>query len=118
MKQNRSSRDWSFRIKDILQAIENIEKYTAKMTFLQFKKNQLVMDAVIRNFEIIGEASNHIPKAIQTAHPSIPWRQMIALRNFLIHEYFGIDFNTVWQTARTHLPALKDALKDLLKHNL
>jgi uncharacterized protein with HEPN domain len=83
MKPSRSSRDWSFRIKDILTAIENIEKYTAKMTFAQFKKNQLVIDAVIRNFEIIGEASNHIPKAIQSSHPTIPWRQMIALRNFL-----------------------------------
>ncbi len=113
MKQSRSSRDWSFRIKDILGAIENIEKYTAKMTFARFKKNQLVIDAVIRNFEIIGEASNHIPKAIQSAHPAIPWRQMIALRNFLIHEYFGIDFNTIWQTARIHLPLLKEELRVL-----
>jgi len=95
MKQNKFSRDCSFRIKDILGAIENIEKYIAKMTFAQFKKNQLVIDAVIRNFEIIGEASNHVPKSIQSAHPIIPWRQMIALRNFLIHEYFGIDFNTI-----------------------
>ena len=108
MKQSKSSRDWSFRIKDVLTAIENIEKYTAKMTFAKFKKNQLVVDAVIRNFEIIGEASNHIPKSIQSSHPTIPWRQMIALRNFLIHEYFGIDFNTIWQTARIHLPALKE----------
>lgn len=113
MKQSKSSRDWSFRIKDILRAIENIEKYTARMTFARFKKNQLVIDAVIRNFEIIGEASNHIPKTIQSAYPSIPWRQMTAFRNFLIHEYFGIDFNTIWQTARVHLPALKESLKAL-----
>jgi len=108
MKQSKSSRDWSFRIKDILKAIENIEKYTAKMTFAKFKKNQLVIDAVIRNFEIIGEASNHIPKSIQSAYPDIPWRQMIALRNFLVHEYFGIDFNTIWQTVHVHLPSLKE----------
>jgi uncharacterized protein with HEPN domain len=113
MKLSRSSRDWSFRVKDILGAIENIEKYTTKMTFAQFKKNQLVIDAVIRNFEIIGEASNHIPKTIQSSHPTIPWRQMIAFRNFLVHEYFGIDFNTIWQTARVHLPALKEALRAL-----
>ena len=110
------SRDWSFRIKDIITAIENIEKYTAKMTFAKFKKNQLVIDAVIRNFEIIGEASNHIPKSIQSTHATIPWRQMIALRNFLIHEYFGIDFNTIWQTARIHLPALKENLKALITY--
>lgn len=73
MKQSRSSRDWSFRIKDIIEAIENIEKYTSKMTLTQFKKNQLVIDAVIRNLEIIGEASNYIPKTIQSTNPTIPW---------------------------------------------
>lgn len=113
MKQNRSSRDCSFRIKDILHAIEKIEQYTTNMTFAEFKKNQLVIDAVIRNFEIIGEASNNISQTIQHLHPHIPWRQMIALRNFLIHEYFGVDLNTIWQTARTHLPTLKETLNDL-----
>ena len=113
MKQSKSSRDWSFRIKDILNSIEKIEQYIENMNLTEFKKNQLVIDAVIRNFEIIGEASNHIPKSIQSAHPTIPWRQMIALRNFLIHEYFGIDFNTIWQTAHIHLPALKEGLKSL-----
>ena len=83
------------------------------MTFAEFKKNQLVIDAVIRNFEIIGEASNHISKTVQHSYPHIPWKQMIALRNFLIHEYFGVDLNTIWQTAHIHLPALKNALKAL-----
>lgn len=113
MKQSKFSRDWSFRIQDILSAIEKIEEYTSKMTFLQFKKNQLVIDAVIRNFEIIGEASNHIPITIQNLHPNVPWRQMISLRNFLIHEYFGIDLNIIWQTARIHLPELKKILNSL-----
>jgi uncharacterized protein with HEPN domain len=85
------------------------------MTAAQFKRNELVKDAVIRNFEIIGEASNSIPLAVQEAHPTIPWRQMVAMRNFLIHEYFGVDVSTVWQTAHAHLPALKVQLLELIK---
>lgn len=85
------------------------------MTAAQFKKNELVIDAVIRNFEVIGEASNNVPLTIQRAHTHIPWRQMIALRNFLIHEYFGVDINTVWQTAHIHLPELKQQLLELTK---
>lgn len=114
MKPNKSSRDWSFRIKDILHAIDKIEQYTQQMTASEFRKNQLVIDAVIRNFEIIGEASNHVPQTIQQANPQIPWRQMIALRNFLVHEYFGVDLNTVWETARIHLPPLRQLLLPLV----
>ena len=115
MRQNKSSRDWSFRLKDILQAIEKIERYTKGVTFSEFKKNEFIQDAVIRNFEIIGEASNNIPLVIQHAHPNIPWRQMIALRNFLIHEYFGVDMDTVWQTAHVHLPPLKPQFLSLME---
>jgi uncharacterized protein with HEPN domain len=110
VKQSKSSRDWSFRIKDILIAIEKIEHYTKNLTATEFKKNELVIDAVVRNFEIIGEASNNIPFEIQKAHPQIPWREMVAMRNFLIHEYSGVDVSTVWQTAHIHLPALKKKL--------
>ena len=66
MKPSKSSRDWSFRIKDILQAIDKIEQYTKNMTASEFKKNELVIDAVIRNFEIIGEASVHIPHEVRS----------------------------------------------------
>lgn len=114
MKPNKSSRDWSFRIKDILYAIDKIERYTLDMSASEFKKNEQVIDAVIRNFEIIGEASNGIPLKIQQANPHIPWRQMISLRNFLIHEYFGVDLSTIWQTAHKHLPPLKQHLSKIL----
>lgn len=114
MKPSKSSRDWSFRIKDILQSIEKIEEYTKNMTFTDLKKNDLVIDAVVRNFEIIGEASNHVPLTLQHAHPHIPWRQMIGLRNLLIHEYFGVDVNAVWKTAHEDLPILKQQLLPLI----
>ena len=105
MKPSKSSRDWPFRIKDILEAIDSIEEYTKNMTASEFKKNKLVVDAVIRNFEIIGEASVHIPHAFRDPHPDIPWKQMAAMRNVLIHEYFGVNVGTVWQTVQTRLPS-------------
>jgi uncharacterized protein with HEPN domain len=72
-----------------------------------------VIDAVIRNFEIIGEASKNIPLNIRRLYPSIPWDQMNGMRNVLIHEYFGVDVNTVWHTAKLHLPALKSQLESI-----
>lgn len=85
------------------------------MTASEFKRNSLVIDAVIRNFEIIGEASAHIPKTFQSAHPELPWKQMTAMRNVLIHEYFGVNLGTVWQTVQLRLPALKQQLLALNK---
>jgi len=114
VKPSKSSREWPFRIKDILQAIGKIEQYTKNMTASEFKKNELVFDAVVRNFEIIGEASVHIPRAFRDAHPDVPWKQMAAMRNILIHEYFGVNIGTVWQTVHTRLPSLKQQLLLLL----
>lgn len=110
MKLNKSSRDWDFRLKDILHAIHKIEVYTKDMTLHDFKKNELVVDAVIRNFEIIGEASSSIPASIQKNYSNIPWKQMSELRNFLIHEYFGVDISIIWETVNHHLPLLKEQL--------
>ncbi len=107
-----SSRAWQFRIQDILKAIENIEQYIAGLTMTQFMKNQLIIDAVVRNFEIIGEASRHIPSSIRRVHPTIPWEQMNGMRNLLIHEYFGVDVKTVWHTAKGHLPTLRQQLEE------
>lgn len=84
-----SSKDWEFRIHDILTSISKIQTYVDGITFAQFKKNELVVDAVIRNLEIIGEASKNIPLTVRRAHPDIPWDQMNGMRNILIHEYFG-----------------------------
>ena len=114
MKPNKSSREWPYRIKDILKAIGNIETYIDSMTLSEFKKNQLVIDAVIRNFEIIGEASNYIPKNVKNSHPEIMWIEIYGMRNILIHEYFGVEVDTVWHTAKTHLPTLKKQLSTIL----
>lgn len=110
MNQKKSSRPWRFRIQDILEAIERIQKFTEGMTFAEFDKNRLVLDAVIRNFEIIGEAVNHIPMFIQDQYSQVPWKQIISMRNNLIHEYFGADNNLIWDTIQVHLSGLKSQL--------
>jgi uncharacterized protein with HEPN domain len=94
--------------------LNKIEQYLESITLAQFRKNELVIDAVIRNFEIIGEASKNIPIDIQQRYPEIPWRQMCGMRNVLIHEYFGVDIDTVWYTAKKQLPALKKQIIDIL----
>ena len=110
-----SSRDWEFRVQDILKSIKKIEKYLKNLTFAQFSKNEMVIDAVVRNFEIIGEASTHLSQAFRRKHPDVPWLQMSGMRNILIHEYFGVDVKTVWHTAKTHLPSLKSKLESILE---
>lgn len=108
-----SSRSWLFRIQDILKAINKIEAYIKGKTAAQFKRDELTVDAVIRNLEIIGEASKSIPPSITRLYPDIPWNQMNGMRNILIHEYFGVDVDTIWHTAKTHLPELKKQLESI-----
>lgn len=108
------SRDWKFRIQDIVDSIDKIKIYLDQIDYENFKKNNLLIDAVIRNFEIIGEASNHLPENIRSSNPDIPWKQMRGIRNILLHEYFGVDLETVWYTATIHLPSLNEKLIAIL----
>jgi len=109
-----SSRDWKFRIRDILTAIDKIERYVKEMNMAEFKQDELVFDAVVRNFEIIGEASKNIPTEIRNEYSEIPWSQMCGMRDVLVHEYFGVDVNILWHTAKKYLPPLKLQLLTLL----
>lgn len=110
MNREKSSRNWILRIQDIIQSINNIELYLEKITLAEFRKSNLIKDAVVRNFEIIGEASKHIPISIQSLYPDIPWKEMNGMRNILIHEYFDMEDDIVWHTAKKHLPKLKKQL--------
>jgi uncharacterized protein with HEPN domain len=80
--------------------------YTADLRLEAFSTNPMVIDAVVRNFQIIGEAARHIPDEIQAAHPDIPWHDMRAMRHVLVHRYDAVDVETVWITASTDLPPL------------
>jgi uncharacterized protein with HEPN domain len=94
-------------VSHILDCIENIEQYTAETTKEKFLSNFMVQDAVTRNIEIIGEACAKISKESKDKFTEIPWRDIVAMRNILIHEYFRSDPETVWNVVQLDIPTLK-----------
>ena len=100
-------------LQDMLDAVAKIESYLSGVDQDMFYDNTEKQDAVIRQFEIIGEAANSLRK-VMPADDGLPWTPMISMRNKLIHEYHGVDLETVWETARRDLPDLKEKLKMML----
>jgi uncharacterized protein with HEPN domain len=100
---------------DILESIDLIEKYTSSTTYKKFMNDNVIQDAIIRRFEIIGEATKNIPMKIRKEYPEIPWRQMAGMRDMLAHEYFGIAIKRIWDTAQKDLPRLKKQIVKLLE---
>ena len=107
-------RKWDLRIRDILASIERITEYTRNLDLDTFRSDTKTVDAVVRNFEIIGEAAAHLPEDLVVDHPEIPWQDMRDMRNVLAHEYFGISEKIVWETLQNDLTPLVPMLKDLL----
>jgi uncharacterized protein with HEPN domain len=108
-------REWRVRIEDILEAIARIERYLEGMDFARFEEDDRTQDAVIRNFGVIGEAAAHVPDSIRAVHPELPWAQMRALRNLVIHEYFGLSLEILWDTTLKDLPPLVEPLRRMLE---
>jgi hypothetical protein len=100
-------------LQDIVDSIEKIEQYTSNLFFDAFAKDRKTMDAVVRNLEIIGEAAKNIPENTKTQHPNIPWQEMIGMRNKVIHEYFGISAEILWETIKNDIPLLKASIAAL-----
>ncbi len=107
-------RSYILYLHDIVTSIEKIRSYTEDLSYEEFVQSEMVLDAVVRNLEIIGEASGHIPESTQNAFPQVPWRLMKSMRNILIHEYFGVDYEILWKTVQESLPALLKALRQAL----
>ena len=95
---------------DILECIAKIQAFTKDLEYDQFKSEDMVVDAVIRNLEIIGEAAKIMPDAIKEKLSDIPWRKMVGLRNRVIHGYFGVDVAIIWFIITEELPGLKKSL--------
>ncbi len=104
---NAAKRRFDIYLDDILISISRIDEYIGDMDFIEFKRNYLIVDAVIRNFEIIGDASKNIPESIRLRYPSVPWKKMIGLRNLISHEYFGVDYEMIWTITKESLPQNK-----------
>jgi len=100
---------------DIQEAIRRIAIYTHGMTYTAFLEDIKTQDAIIRNLEIIGEATKNLSKDLRTNHPQIPWKGMAGVRDRLIHHYFGVNLDIVWEIVTTELPEVSSSLKSLLK---
>ena len=109
-----SPRNWKDRIRDILDAIAEIQKFTKGMDFESFKDDDKSVRAVEMNFIIIGEAANQIPEEIEEKYTAIPWSLMRAMRNRIVHVYFRIDEKLMWDTIQNDLPPLVPELEKLL----
>lgn len=110
-----SRREWKLFVEDILESIELIEKYVKEMELDDFKEDRKTIDAVVRNFEIIGEASKFIPDNIKSKFQNVDWKGIIGLRNRIVHEYFGISLAIVWEIIAEELPILKEQMKNILE---
>jgi uncharacterized protein with HEPN domain len=100
-------RDHKLYLTDILNAIESIERFVAGLEAASFKNDDKTSSAVIRKFEIIGEAAKNVPDAVKQQYSDIPWKEMAGMRDRLIHFYFGVDYDLVWSTIKNRLPQLK-----------
>ncbi len=101
-------------LRDILESIEIIDQHLNGMTEFEFSKNLLVQDAVIRRFEIIGEAAYKISAEFKSKHPELEWQLMKDMRNKLAHEYFGISMSTLYSTIKSDLPILSGSIHKIL----
>jgi uncharacterized protein with HEPN domain len=108
-----SKRGSAIAIADILRSIDHINQYRNGLTFESFSGNFMVVEACLYNIQVIGEAVTHISTDIKEASPVVPWSLIKSMRNRLIHEYFGIDLQLVWNVIQDDLPILKKELEIL-----
>jgi uncharacterized protein with HEPN domain len=108
------SRDWALRIRDISGAVDRIARYTAGLSLEEFARDEKTVEAVCFALVVIGEAASRVTEEDQASAPEVPWRKMRGMRNIAVHEYFGLDAETLWLTATRDVPALKPLLARLL----
>ena len=108
------ARDCSLYVTDMVRAIDLIRQYTDGMEYKEFCANQMVVDAVVRNFEVIGEAVGHIPGEMQSRYPAFPWSVIRGFRNILAHNYWMLDTALVWEIIQTKLHDLKTQIAGIL----
>ena len=107
-------REWRCYVRDMIGFCEKVETWTEGLDREGFAADELVYDAVLRNLELVGAAAARVPDAIREAHPNVPWRAIVGMRNRLAHDYPGIDDNAIWSVIQDDIPVLVPALRDLL----
>jgi uncharacterized protein with HEPN domain len=106
-------REWNLYVADMVSYAEKIIRYTDNLNQKQFEQDSLVYDATIRNLELLGEAATHLPTEVREHAIQIPWRQIIGMRNRLIHGDLGIDNDIVWSAIKIDIPAILPELRSL-----
>lgn len=109
-----NKRDYWDYLQDILEAIQEIANFIAGMDFETFTKDRKTINAVVRSTKVIGEAATEIPKSLQNRYPNIPWKKMATMSNTLIHKYFGIDLEILWEVASEDIPSLKSPIEAMV----
>lgn len=104
-------------LEDIIESAEKIFRYTQGLTYNDFSKNDEKIDAVVRNFKIIGEAANQLPDEIWDRFSEVDWFKIRGFRNKLVHQYFGIHLEIIWDAIQNNLPQLKNQIENILKKN-
>ena len=108
-----SKRSLELLVEDIWESIEKIERYTEGLTQDNFQSDEKTTDAVVRNLDIIGEAAGRLPEEYTERHSDIEWVKIIGLRNRIVHEYFGVDLQIIWQIIKKDLPVFKTSLNKI-----
>ena len=109
-----SNRDPRLLLEDIVESIEKIRHFTVDIDFEEFINDAKTTDAVVRNFEIIGEAATKIPPEIKNRFSNIEWHRIVSIRNRIIHEYFGVDYSIIWKIIESNLDKLKSGIERIL----
>ena len=110
---SREQRQWRLYVDDMIEFAEKAQSYTEGMDQTAFVTDSRTYDATLRNLELIGEAATHIPTAIREAHPEVPWRTMVGVRNRIIHGYLGIDSDLIWDIIQKDIPVLLPSLRQM-----
>jgi len=109
-----SKRDVRLFLEDMLLSCQKIQRYIGTKTYKEFISDEILIDGVIRNLEIIGEAVKNVPEVFKKKYPDIEWRKIAGLRDILIHEYFGVDFQILWDIVKNKIPKLNEELQGIL----